>query len=511
MPGMQFEPRSEPARHWKSMGRQTCFMTETSCPSDEPNPPPAGRSAAQSEVTLHQYLQKYLQYLSGSDRRKIIVLLSGGVDSSVALAGLKRYGWQNLAACYLKIWFQDDAQFLGDCPWEEDLEYAADVCEQLDVPLHVVPMQQQYYRHVVEYTLSELRCGRSPSPDLLCNQFVKFGAFWQYLQERYDGVAAPLIASGHYARLEVLPVGGGIKTAAETEPNEILLHQAPDPIKDQSYFLSRLSQIQLRRLLFPLGCLQKYEVRQLAEAWGLASARRKDSQGICFLGKVKFRDFARHYLGRKPGPILDIDNPEGLGQTLGQHEGLWFHTIGQRQGLGLSGGPWYVCAKDMQQNILYVRHSSRTAAVQADSTTVLRLPDRFRVGTISWLQGPEAGHRLRIARPDETLRVKLRHGPTQIPCRLTRLPAPVQDPQDAQDPQDEAWSEIGGEIPDESRERPQAERQETEQWLVEMAQGDRGVAPGQFAVFYWGDVCLGSAGILGLEFPESPPANDGAQ
>ncbi|WGK69641.1 tRNA 2-thiouridine(34) synthase MnmA [Candidatus Haliotispira prima] len=420
--------------------------------------------AEQSEAKLFHYLRDVFRLdPEGKSQRKIVVLLSGGVDSSVALACLKRFGCQNIAAYYLKIWFQDDARFLGDCPWEEDLEYATAVCEQLDVPLHVVSMQQEYYRYVVEYTLAELRSGRTPSPDLFCNQFVKFGSCREYLEKHGDSGESPLIVSGHYAQLR--PFGG-----------EMLLQQAPDPVKDQSYFLSRLSPKQLQNLLFPLGCLQKTEVRLLAEAWGLATAQRKDSQGICFLGKVKFRDFACHYLGRNPGPIVDMgssDKPGNVSEqaVLGRHEGLWFHTIGQRQGLGLGGGPWYVYAKDMEQNILYVRHAD---LYQEYSTELVRC---FSVGQVSWLQNRDTWLRLKAEKPQDSLELKLRHGPKKVPCRLERLP-------------DE---EMGSDS-------NTCSKTCSETWRICMESGDRGVAPGQFAVLYWGDICLGSASIL---YPES--------
>ncbi|MEM9424266.1 MAG: tRNA 2-thiouridine(34) synthase MnmA [Spirochaetota bacterium] len=383
-------------------------------------------------------LYDYLGNMYALDsRRKIVVLLSGGVDSSVALAALKHYGCRNLSAYYLKIWFEDEARFLGACPWEEDLEYAASVCEQLDIPLHVVSMQQQYYDYVVAYTLDELRSGRTPSPDLLCNELVKFGAFLR--QWPHD---PPLIVSGHYALLQPFSLPGESPASGR---QELLLLQAPDLVKDQSYFLSRLQPSQLQKLLFPLGVLHKAEVRRLAEHWGLATARRRDSQGICFLGKVRFRDFAEHYLGRKPGTIIDADS----GEKLGEHQGLWFHTIGQRQGLGLGGGPWYVCAKDMEANCLYVRHA------KVQERPDFQMPSRFWVEAPNWLQS-RAVRELLSGGP---LQLKLRHGPHKIECALRREPTA---------------------------------------WQVSMKQGDRGVAAGQFAVFYWGNICLGSAAIRGI-------------
>ncbi len=386
-------------------------------------------------------LEHYLSQTYGLDhRREIAVLLSGGVDSSVVLASLKNYGCQKLTAYYLKIWLQEDAQFLGECPWEDDLSYAAAVCEQLDIPLQVLPLQQQYYDYVVSYTIDELCKGRTPSPDLFCNEGVKFGAFLQQLKPSNDKALQPLVASGHYALLvRISQLMNAYSSLNQKDiTNEILLQQAPDLVKDQSYFLSRLGQSQLQNLLFPLGCLYKAEVRSLAQYWGLATAQRKDSQGICFLGKIKFRDFAKQYLGEKLGPIVELET----NRELGQHRGLWFHTIGQRQGLGLSGGPWYVCAKDMLENRLYVSR-------QYSDSQLLR---SFWVEQPHWLQSNFAWHSLALG----PLQLKLRHGPTKIACQLQQL---------------------------------------NDCWHVVMERGDRGVAPGQFAVFYRGDICLGSAAI----------------
>ena len=297
-----------------------------------------GAEASPSKQASWAKLEHYLSHVYGLDRqRPIAVLLSGGVDSSVALASLKNYGCQRLTAYYLKIWFQEDAQFLGQCPWQEDLDYAAAVCQQLDIPLQVLPLQQEYYDYVVNYTIEELRQGRTPSPDLFCNQGVKFGAFLQHLQQAQSvtPLVAPqlstLVASGHYALL--VPVSHLSQRDCNLAgvANELLLQQAPDAVKDQSYFLTRLEQAQLQNLVFPLGCLYKNEVRSLAEHWGLASAQRKDSQGICFLGKVKFRDFAKHYLGESFGTIVELETGPRIGPAQGPMvsyhrpaSGAWF-------------------------------------------------------------------------------------------------------------------------------------------------------------------------------------------
>jgi tRNA-specific 2-thiouridylase len=348
----------------------------------------------------------------------IHVLVSGGVDSSVALARLKAGGYTNIHAYYLKIWLEDDLSSLGECPWEEDLSYARAVCKQCDVPLRVVPLQLEYHDRVVEYTLAELREGRTPSPDIFCNQRVKFGAF-------LDHISGPgWVASGHYAQI----VRSG---------QEVHLYRAPDPVKDQTYFLSHLSQEQLSRLVFPVGNLPKGRVRRIAENMQLATMKRPDSQGICFLGKIRYPDFVRHYLGDAPGDIVERES----GAVLGAHRGFWFHTIGQRQGLGLGNGPWYVTGKDTRKNIVYVSHASRVAEA-AKSTLYLT---RF-----NWIGSRPA---------DGRYGVKLRHGPLVAGCSIR------------------VDSSAEGSV------------------TVELDVPDRGAAPGQFAILYDDERCLGGGMI----------------
>lgn len=349
---------------------------------------------------------------------KIAMLLSGGVDSSVALAELKRQGHHNITAFYLKIWLEDDLSYLGQCPWEEDLEYARGVCSRLDVPLEVVSLQRAYWDRVVAHTVAELKVGRTPSPDILCNENVKFGAFADLIDESYTH-----IASGHYARVD------------HGSENSTLL-KGVDPIKDQTYFLSRLTQAQLKRALFPIGHLPKADVRKLAAFYDLPTQSRPDSQGICFLGKLKFSEFVKAHLGEKSGQIVDIDS----GKILGSHLGFWFHTIGQRKGLGLSGGPWFVVSKDPTKNIVYVSgEESRLARPQLD----------FVVSSIHWLEKPSSFA--------DDFQVKIRHGVRVTTCRLQELP--------------------------EGR------------FKVHLAEADGGIAPGQYAVVYRDDICLGSGVI----------------
>jgi len=307
---------------------------------------------------------------------KTAVLLSGGVDSSVALHLLKRAGATALAAYYLKIWLEEDLASLGNCPWEEDLRYARAVCEAAGVPLQVVPLQREYYDRVVSYAIEELREGRTPSPDIFCNERIKFGAFLDALQDSCDRVA-----TGHYAIIEDSAAGP-------------ILKRAPDRVKDQTYFLSRLSRAQLGRALFPVGTMRKREVRKLACEWNLPNRERPDSQGICFLGKIRYPQFVRAYLGERPGDIVERES----GRALGRHRGVWFHTIGQRAGLGLGSGPWYVVAKDTAANVVFVSHGS---ARPSRST--------FTVSRLHWIGEAPSGTRLQV---------RIRHAPALASCTI---------------------------------------------------------------------------------------------
>jgi tRNA-specific 2-thiouridylase len=346
---------------------------------------------------------------------RIAVLLSGGVDSSVALSLLREEGHE-VTAFYLKVWLEDELSYLGTCPWEDDLRYGRAVCQKLGVPLEIHSLQRPYWDRVVRYAIEELSAGRTPSPDVLCNQRIKFGAFLDEIGDAYERVA-----SGHYARVE-------------RRDGMVVLKRGVDPVKDQTYFLSHLSGSQLARVEFPLGGLAKTEVRALAKKLGLPNRDRPDSQGICFLGKINYRDFVRHHLGEREGPIVE----RATGKVLGTHHGYWFHTIGQRSGLRLSHGPWFVESKDVARNVVYVAHGE-----SADSAA----RDAFAVERLHWILGPPT-------RRD--LEVRVRHGREVYPARVEVAP-------------DSATVRLGRQV--------------------------RGIAPGQFAVFYDGDVCLGGATI----------------
>jgi tRNA-5-taurinomethyluridine 2-sulfurtransferase len=351
-------------------------------------------------------------------KMKVAVLVSGGVDSSVALQLLKNQGY-DVTAFYLKIWLEDELSYLGDCPWEEDLAFVRQVCEQLNVPLEIISLQKEYKEEVVTYTIAEVKAGRTPNPDILCNQRIKFGFFLDKI-----GIQFTKVASGHYAQIR--------------EHNGFFeLFQSPDPIKDQTYFLSHLSQKQLQRVMFPIGHLQKEDVRTLAHQFDLPNKDRKDSQGICFLGKFKFRDFIKHHLGIQIGQIVEFET----GNIVGSHDGFWFYTIGQRQGIRLSGGPWYVVAKDVEKNVVFISRNYYDAEKQRNV---------FDVEKIHWL----VGHR-----PEKIyFNVKLRHGAQQHECSI------------------------------------QYHTDKTTA-TVTIVGRDQGIASGQYAVFYDEQVCLGSAVI----------------
>lgn len=346
---------------------------------------------------------------------KIAVLVSGGVDSSVALKLLKDQGHE-VKAFYIKIWLEDELSFLGTCPWQEDLEYVTKVCDKLEVPLEVISLQKEYWQEVVSYTIAEVKAGRTPNPDVLCNARVKFGVFYNNIDSSFEK-----IATGHYAQVKL--VNG-----------EHILTTSPDVIKDQTYFLANLSKEQLARAIFPIGHLNKEQVRELANKFDLPNKDRKDSQGICFLGKIKFKEFVKFHLGTKIGNIIEFET----GNRLAQHEGYWFYTTGQRQGIGLSGGPWYVVGKNIEKNIVYV---------SKDYHSIEKERNKFEVSNFNWLNKEN---------PESEIQVKIRHGEHKYSCSINYN-------------QNKA--------------------------IVTLDKNDQGIAPGQFAVFYQNEQCLG-AGVI---------------
>ncbi len=261
---------------------------------------------------------------------KIAALVSGGVDSSVTIPLLKEQGYDP-HIFYIKIGMEDEDAFM-DCPSEEDIEITTWIAKKYGCKFDIVDLQKEYWSTVVKYTIETVKEGLTPNPDIMCNLLIKFGAFKDKYGESFDK-----IATGHYA---------------STYENEegVFLATAADKVKDQTYFLGQINYDQLSKVMFPIGHLPKKEVRKIAVEMNLPSAHRPDSQGICFLGKINYSDFIKAHIGEMPGEIIELET----GKVLGEHKGFWFHTIGQRRGLRLSGGPWFVVAKNIQKNIIYV-------------------------------------------------------------------------------------------------------------------------------------------------------------
>jgi tRNA-uridine 2-sulfurtransferase len=254
-----------------------------------------------------------------SSREKILVAMSGGVDSSVAALLLKRQG-HDIVGAYMKNWINED-NVVGHCPWMQDIEDARTVADHLGIEFRVVNLMKDYRERIVEYLLDGYRRGLTPNPDILCNREIKFGVFRAWARDH--GFSA--VATGHYARRAEIPTPAGADA-----PRYALLEGA-DKNKDQSYFLTLLSQEQLADARFPIGHLPKPELRALARDAGLTTADKKDSQGICFIGEVKMQDFLRQYVPDHPGPIIRADD----GRVLGEHRGLHYFTLGQRKGIGI--------------------------------------------------------------------------------------------------------------------------------------------------------------------------------
>lgn len=272
--------------------------------------------------------------------KTVVVGMSGGVDSSVAALLLKRQGY-NVIGLYMSNW--DEKDECGNCTGEEDFADVRRVANMLDIPYYSVNFAKEYLDRVFSYFLAEYSAGRTPNPDVLCNREIKFKDF----KLQAEKLGADFIATGHYCDI-----------LHDTDGLHYLL-KAKDQSKDQTYFLNQLSQTQLDRVLFPLGKLDKSEVRKIALENGLATAKKKDSTGICFIGERNFRNFLQNYIPAKPGKIVTVD-----GKVIGEHLGLMYYTIGQRRGLGIGGqkdddgSRWFVVEKDLKNNILYVAHGS---------------------------------------------------------------------------------------------------------------------------------------------------------
>ena len=353
----------------------------------------------------------------------VIVGMSGGVDSSVAACLLLEQGYR-VAGLFMKNWEEDDGTEY--CTAKADLADAESVCLQLDIPLHTANFASEYWDRVFEYFLAEYRAGRTPNPDVLCNREIKFKVFAEYA----TALGADHIATGHYARTETLPGG------------EKALYKALHKDKDQSYFLHAISAEQLSPCLFPIGTLEKSTVRAIAAKHGFRTHNKKDSTGICFIGERRFSDFLRRYLPAQPGPIENVD-----GQVLGEHAGLMYYTLGQRQGLGIGGrrdyseAPWYVVDKNLERGTLIV----------AQGGTHPRLFKRgLRASAAHWINGAPAHESIQLM-------AKIRYRQVDQACTVYCL----------------------GE----------------DRLEVRFDKPQRAVTPGQFVVFYQDEHCLGGATI----------------
>ncbi|GGN97377.1 tRNA 2-thiouridine(34) synthase MnmA [Saccharibacillus kuerlensis] len=354
---------------------------------------------------------------------RVVVGMSGGVDSSVTALLLKQQGY-DVIGIFMKNW--DDTDEFGHCTAEDDAEDVRRVCEKIGIPYYTVNFEKEYFDKVFSYFLDEYKRGRTPNPDVMCNREIKFGEF---LNKALD-LGADYVATGHYARV--------------TEENgEFKLLRGVDNNKDQTYFLNALNPYQLSKTMFPIGHLPKPEVRRIAEEAGLATARKKDSTGVCFIGERNFREFLSGYLPAKSGEMVDI----ATGESKGRHDGLMYYTLGQRQGLGIGGSgtgePWFVADKDLERNILYVVQGDKHPSLY--STGLIASGVSFASGRDELAGGPlKCTAKFRYRQPDQGV-------------TLTRL----------------------------------------EDGSVHVAFDERqkAITPGQAVVFYDGDICLGGGTI----------------
>ena len=360
---------------------------------------------------------------SDSNRQtKVAVGMSGGVDSSVAAYLLKQQGY-DVVGVFMKNWEEDDTD--DYCAAAEDMADAKAIADQLDIPFKTINFAAEYWDRVFEYFLQEYRSGRTPNPDIMCNKEIKFKAFLDYAKI----LGADYIATGHYARVE-------------HNSNSSRLLRGCDNNKDQSYFLYTLQQDQLNKSLFPVGELEKTEVRKIAKEQGFTTAEKKDSTGICFIGERKFKDFLEQYIPAQPGKIHNDQ-----GEEIGEHAGLMFHTLGQRKGIGIGGmtdsnnEPWYVLEKDLNNNVLIVGQGHDHPKLQSVG---------LEASQLDWVEPEKMNDEFRCT-------AKSRYRQEDFACQVKRI--------------------------------------DDNNWQVTFDEKQRAVTPGQSVVFYDGEYCLGG-GII---------------
>ncbi|CDQ39478.1 tRNA 2-thiouridine(34) synthase MnmA [Virgibacillus salexigens] len=349
---------------------------------------------------------------------RVVVGMSGGVDSSVAALLLKQQGY-DVVGIFMKNW--DDTDEFGVCTATEDFEDVVRVCNQLDIPYYAVNFEKQYWDKVFTYFLDEYKAGRTPNPDVMCNKEIKFKAFLEHAMS----LGADYLATGHYAQVK-----------AHHGRYDML--RGADDNKDQTYFLNQLSEDVLSKVMFPLGHLPKSEVRKIAKEHGLATAEKKDSTGICFIGERNFKEFLSEYLPAQPGEMQTLE-----GEVKGRHDGLMYYTIGQRQGLGIggSGEPWFVVGKNLKDNVLYVGQGYDNDKLYSDALIAT---------DVNWIHSENLNDTFICS-------AKFRYRQQDSKVKVTIL--------------------------------------ENNRVKVDFIESQRAITPGQAVVFYDGDVCLGGGTI----------------
>lgn len=360
---------------------------------------------------------------------KIAVLVSGGVDSAVVVDRLYKEGHE-LHLFYIRIGMDNGE---GDCSAEEDIEMCTLIARKYGLPLKVVSLHEEYWQYVMEYALRTVKAGLTPHPDMMCNKIIKFGFFEERWGKDFDKTA-----TGHYASII-------------ERDGRFWLGTAPDPVKDQTDFLAEISYDQLSHILFPLGDMTKEAVRKAALEAELPNATRKDSQGICFLGKIDYSDFIERHLGTRKGTVVEIET----GKKIGEHKGYWFYTIGQRKGLGLGGGPWFVVRKNIRDNVIYVSHGYDTRLQYGRVITI----ESMHWITVDPYSEEAADTFIHTDGECMDISFKTRHTPEFHNGTLRHLPEGS--------------------------------------WRIDSDSDIQGIAPGQFAIIYTPDrkICLGAGEI----------------